>query len=123
MGGGVGSGVGGQEGGGVGLVGGGVFRVDVNALLGVGGDVGYRGCEPRIKGNVQCTLRYCTILRKLKKCGGGGGVGGGAIFEPKTQSMYLKKRTKKKNVTEPGYIIRTHDLRVRKTFRVSYPLG
>ena len=41
-------------GGGGGRVGGGV-RVDVNAMLGVGGDVGYGGCEPRIEGitNVQ----------------------------------------------------------------------
>ena len=48
--------------GGVGLVG--VVRVDVNEMLGVGGDVGYGGCEPRIEGIVQCTKRYCTILRK-----------------------------------------------------------
>ena len=46
---------------GVGLVG---VRVDVNAMLGVGGDVGYGGCEPRIEGIVQCTIRYCTILRE-----------------------------------------------------------
>ena len=39
-------------------------RVDVYAMLGVGGDVGYGGCEPRIEGIVQCTKRYCTILRK-----------------------------------------------------------
>ena len=54
---------GGREGGlvGVGLV---VVRVDVNVMLGVGGDVGYGGCEPRIEGIVQCTKRYCTILRK-----------------------------------------------------------
>ena len=39
-------------------------RVDVNAMLGVGGDVGYGGREPRIEGIVQCTKRYCTILRK-----------------------------------------------------------
>ena len=42
-------------------------------------------------------------LRKLKKYGGG--AGGGAISEPKTLSMYLKKKNKKKvkkNVTEPG---------------------
>ena len=39
-------------------------RVDVNTMLGVGGDVGYCGCEPRIEGIVQCTKRYCTILRK-----------------------------------------------------------
>ena len=35
--------------------GGGGVRVDVNAMLGVGGDVGYGGCEPRIEGIVQCT--------------------------------------------------------------------
>ena len=46
--------------------------MDVNAMLGVGGDVGYGGCEPRIEGIVQCTKRYCTILRK---CGGGEGEG------------------------------------------------
>ena len=28
------------------------FRVDVNAMLGVGGDVGYGGCEPKIEGVV-----------------------------------------------------------------------
>ena len=33
-------------------------------MLEVGGDVGYGGCEPRIEGIVQCTKRYCTILRK-----------------------------------------------------------
>ena len=37
--------------------------MDVNAMLGVGGDVGYGGCEPRIEGIVQCTKRYCTIQR------------------------------------------------------------
>ena len=44
--------------------GGGGFRVDVNAMLGVGGDVGYGGCEPRVEGIIQGTKRYCTILRK-----------------------------------------------------------
>ena len=63
FGGGVGSG---------GRVGGGGFRVDVNAMFGVGGDVGYGGCEPRREGIVQCTKRYCTILRKLKNVGGRG---------------------------------------------------
>ena len=29
--------------------GGGGVRVDVNAMLGLGGDVGYGGCEPRFK--------------------------------------------------------------------------
>ena len=57
---------------------GGGVRVDVNAMLGVGGDVGYGGCEPKIEGIVQCTKRYCTILRKLKiMCVWGGGGGGG----------------------------------------------
>ena len=58
-------------------------RVDVNAMLGVGGDVGYGGCEPRVEGIVQGTKRYCTILRKLKKMWEGGGGGGGAILNQK----------------------------------------
>ena len=42
-------------------------------MLGVGGDVGYGRCEPRVEGIVQGSKRYCTILRKLKKkCGGRG---------------------------------------------------
>ena len=49
--------------GGGGRVGGGI-RVVVKAMLGVGGDLGYGGCEPRIEGIVQCTKWYCTILRK-----------------------------------------------------------
>ena len=53
--------------GGGGQVGGCQVRVDVKALLVVGGDVGYGGCEPRVEGIVQGTKRYCTILRKLKK--------------------------------------------------------
>ena len=44
----------------------------MNAMLGVGGDVGCGGCELRIEGIIQCTNRYCTILRKLKKMWGGG---------------------------------------------------
>ena len=56
---------------------GGGVRVDVNTMLGVGGD---GGCEPRIEGIVQCTKRYCTIFRKLKKCGG---VGEGQYLNPK----------------------------------------
>ena len=40
------------------------IRVDVKAMLGVGGDVGYGGCEPRVEGIVQGKKRYCTILRK-----------------------------------------------------------
>ena len=52
-----------REGGqvGVGLVGG---QCGCERNVGVGGDVGYGGCEPRIEGIVQCTKRYCTILRK-----------------------------------------------------------
>ena len=34
---------------------GGWARVDVNAMLGVGGDVVYGGCEPRVEGIVQGT--------------------------------------------------------------------
>ena len=83
-------------------------RVDVHAMLGVG------GCEPKIEGILQCTKRYCYILRKLKKNVGGGG---GAIFEPKTLSMYLKKKKKKKKEKINRAAIRTHDLRVRN------PLG
>ena len=33
-------------------------------MFGVGGDVGYGGCEPRVEGIVQGTKGYCTILRK-----------------------------------------------------------
>ena len=33
-------------------------------------------------------------IKKMKKCGGGWG---GAIFEPKTLSMYLKKEKEKKS--------------------------
>ena len=44
--------------------------------------------KPRIEGILQCTKRYCTIFRKLKKCGGRGR----AIFEPKTLSMYFEKK-------------------------------
>ena len=51
-------------------VGGGV-RVDVNAMFGVGGDVGYGRCEPRIEGIVQCTKRQkhslCNMYLKRKR--------------------------------------------------------
>ena len=45
---------GGGGGGGLGWWGG-WARVDVNAMLGVGGDVVYGGCEPRVEGIVQGT--------------------------------------------------------------------
>ena len=35
--------------------------MNVNAMLRVGGDVGYGGCETRIEGIVQCTKRYCVL--------------------------------------------------------------
>ena len=49
-----GGGGGGGSGGGSGLWGG-WARVDVNVMLGVGGDVVYGGCEPRVEGIVQGT--------------------------------------------------------------------
>ena len=49
-------------GGGGGCWGGGQGGCERN--VGGRGDVGYGGCEPRIEGIVQCTKRYCTILRK-----------------------------------------------------------
>ena len=67
----MGGGGGGGGGGGLGWVGGrvGGVRVDVNEEFKFLGkftkkNVGYGGCEPRIEGIVQCTKRYCTILRK-----------------------------------------------------------
>ena len=44
----------------------------------VGGrdDVGYGGCEPRIEGIVQCTKKVLYNIKKMKKCGVGGGGGG-----------------------------------------------
>ena len=53
-------------------------------------------------------------IKKMKKYVGGGG---GAIFEPKTLSMYLKRKSKKKIKKIDRAGIRTHDLRVRN------PLG
>ena len=56
FGGGGSGGSGGGSDGGVGLGWwGGWARVDVNAMLGVGGDVVYGGCEPRVEGIVQGT--------------------------------------------------------------------
>ena len=41
------------------------------AMLGVGGDVGYGGCEPRMEGIVQCTKKVLNNIKKIKKmCGG-----------------------------------------------------
>ena len=62
-GGGGGSGVEGVRWGRVGW-GGGVGQGGCERNIGGRGDVGYGGCGPRIEGIVQCTKRYCTILRK-----------------------------------------------------------
>ena len=43
---------------------GGGVRVDVKAMLWVGGDVGYGRCEPRIEGIVQCTKK---VLYNIKR--------------------------------------------------------
>ena len=56
--------IGGREGRQLGGRVGGGNTVYVNAMLGEGVDVGNRGCEPSIEGILQCTKRYCTILRK-----------------------------------------------------------
>ena len=64
--------------------------MDVNTMFGVGSDVGYGGCKPRIEGIVQCTKRYCTILRKLKKCGGRGE---GQYLNPKN-TLYVFRKEK-----------------------------
>ena len=44
----------------------------------------------------------------MKKCVGGRG----AIFEPKTLSMYLKKEKEKKKLTEPGFEPTTSGLEI-----------
>ena len=92
--------------------GGGGVRVDVNAMLGEGGYVGYGGCEPRIEGIVQIYKKVLYNIKEMKNCGGGGW--GGAIFEPKTLSMYLKKEKgkKKKKMTEPGFEPTTSGLEI-----------
>ena len=59
------------------------------------GDVGYGGCEPRIEGIVQCAKKVLYDIKKIKNVGWGEGEG--AIFEPKTLSMYLKKEKEKKS--------------------------
>ena len=56
-----------KSGGGSGWWGGGVWgggQGGCERNVGGRGEVGYGGCEPRIEGIVQCTKRYCTILRK-----------------------------------------------------------
>ena len=87
-------------GGGVGLGGSGWWGgwVRLKAMLGVGGDVGYGygGCEPRVEGIVQGTKRYSTILRKLKKNGGGGEGEGQYLNQKHSLCIQKRKRRKKK---------------------------
>ena len=47
-----------------GRIGGGGGQGGCERNVGGRGDVGYGACEPRIEGIVQCTKRYCIILRK-----------------------------------------------------------
>ena len=58
-------------------------RVDVNAILGVGGDVGYGGCEPRIEGIAQCIKKVLYNIKKMKKMCVGRGEGEGRYLNPK----------------------------------------
>ena len=77
-------------------------------MLGVGGDVGYGGCEPRVEGIVQGTKRYCTIYKKIKKkCERGEGEGQylnqkhTLCIQKRKRRKKFKKKKKKKNLTEP----------------------
>ena len=70
-------------------------------------------------GDVNQEYRYCTMytkvmynIKKMKKMWGGGG---GAIFEPKTLSLYLKKKKKNKSknkMTKPGLEPKTSGLEI-----------
>ena len=88
----MGGGGGGGSGGGSGWLGGWV-RVDVNAMFGVGGDVGYGGCEPRVEGIVQGTKKY--KIKKIKKMWGGEGEG---QYLNQKHSLCIQKRKRKKKV-------------------------
>ena len=46
----------------------------IGSNVGGRGDLGYGGWEPRKEGTVQCTKRYCTILRKIKNVWGRGNI-------------------------------------------------
>ena len=64
-------------------------------------------------------IKVLYNIKDNKKIRGRGG--GGAIFEPKTLSRYLKKRKKEKKIDQDG--IRTHELRVRKLALLSTRLN
>ena len=93
--------------------------------VGVRGDVGYGGCEPRIGGIVQCTKRYCTILRKLKKMCVWGGEGQYLskntlyVFKKEKEQKSKRKKKTNKKLTEPGLEPTTSGLK----HLLSYPLG
>ena len=63
---------------------------------------------------------YKKVLYNIKKIKNVRG--GGAIFEPKTLSLYLKKKKKKKlkKRRKDRAWIRTHDLRVRNPLTLLY---
>ena len=64
------------------------------ARLGVVGDVGYRGCKPRIESIDKCKYkRYCTILRIIKIMIIRGTVGAGGL-DLTQNHLKLKKKTK-----------------------------
>ena len=44
-------------------------------MLGVGGDLGYGGCEPRVEGILQGTKKVLYNIKKIKKNVGGRGRG------------------------------------------------
>ena len=54
---------------------------------------------------------YKKVLYNIKKMKNVGG-GGGAIFEPKTLSLYLNKEKEKTKLTEPGFEPTTSGLEI-----------
>ena len=62
-------------------------------MLGVGGDVGYGGCEPRVEGIVQGTKKVLYNIKKIKKCGEGEGEG---QYLNQKHSLCIQKRKSRK---------------------------
>ena len=79
--------------GGRGLVG--LVRVDVNTILGVGVDVVYGGCEPRVEDIVQGTKKVLYNIKKIKKMWGEEGEG---QYLNQKHSLCIQKRKRKKKV-------------------------
>ena len=70
-------------------------------MLGVGGNVGYGGCEPRVEGIVQGTKKVLYNIKKVKKYGRGEGEG--QYLNQNTLYVLKKKKKKgKKKLTEQG---------------------